>query len=190
MINLSRLDPPAIPPHISDMSIVAHSVWKIGVLVDRRRPKTKWGEDIWQAVHILPGAPDLAPWSEVERGDEYTRYYAGSATIELFNGETSTYKYNLESPVPSIYTVLRKTEMPPGLRLQMATVCPGEAHAHADTGDDLVEALAMPDAVRVWLEAFVAKHHKEQTFFKRTRDRADPESLARRRHLDEDDGGR
>jgi hypothetical protein len=43
-----------------------------------------------------------------------------------------------------------------------------------------VEAVAMPDAVRAQLDAFVADHHVERPFHKRERDRPDPEALARR----------
>ena len=38
----------------------------------------------------------------------------------------------------------------------------------------------MPEAVRAVLDAFVSEHHVEQTFYKRKRDRADPEALGRR----------
>jgi len=34
--------------------------------------------------------------------------------------------------------------------------------------------------VRATIDAFVAEHHVEQPFYKRKRDRADPEALARR----------
>lgn len=161
--------------------------WQVGVLVDCRKPVTAWGEDIWQAVTVLPGVPDVVPWTEVETGPHFTRYYAGSAPLELFRSETPTYKYNLESQPPAVYTVLRKVDARPGWKLLMATVCPGEAHAHADTGDDLVEALAMPEPIRIWLAEFVALHHIEPAFFKRKRDRANPEALARRTHHSDED---
>jgi hypothetical protein len=38
----------------------------------------------------------------------------------------------------------------------------------------------MPEPVREVVEAFVAEHHVERPFYKRKRDRADPEALARR----------
>jgi hypothetical protein len=38
----------------------------------------------------------------------------------------------------------------------------------------------MPEVIREVLEGFVAEHHVEQEFFKRKRDRANPEALARR----------
>jgi len=47
-------------------------------------------------------------------------------------------------------------------------------------GNDIVEPVPMPEAVREQVAAFVAEHHVEQEFFKRKRDRADPQSLGRR----------
>jgi hypothetical protein len=74
--------------------------------------------------------------------------------------------------------VLRTSGEAPGMRLLGATVDPGEAHAHADTGDDLVEALPLPAPIRDWLTAFVEAHPVRRTHWKRRRDRADPEALA------------
>jgi hypothetical protein len=71
--------------------------------------------------------------------------------------------------------------------LQTVTVDPGEAHVHADAGNDLLEALPMPPALRAAVAAFVATHHREQVFHKRRRDRADPEAMARRRPAAEEE---
>ena len=46
-----------------------------------------------------------------------------------------------------------------------------------EAGNDIVELVPMPEAVRDALEAFVAEHHVEREFFKRKRDRADTEAL-------------
>ena len=54
-------------------------------------------------------------------------------------------------------------------------------------GDDLVDAVPMPAAVRQVVEAFVAEHHVEQAFYKRKQKRADPEALARGRPVAKDD---
>jgi hypothetical protein len=44
----------------------------------------------------------------------------------------------------------------------------------------VIEPVPMPGPVREALEAFVAEHHRDRGFFKRKRDRADPEALASR----------
>jgi hypothetical protein len=43
-----------------------------------------------------------------------------------------------------------------------------------------VEVVPMPAAIYAQIDAFIAEHHVERPFYKRERDRADPESLARR----------
>ncbi len=48
------------------------------------------------------------------------------------------------------------------------------------SGQRIIEAVAMPGPLRHTIAAFVAEHHVDQVFTKRTRDRADPEVLARR----------
>jgi hypothetical protein len=45
----------------------------------------------------------------------------------------------------------------------------------------------MPDAIAERLEAFVAEHHVERPFYKRKRNRADPEALGKRAVVREDD---
>ncbi len=43
----------------------------------------------------------------------------------------------------------------------------------------------MPPSVAEVIASFVAEHHVERAFFKRKRDRSDPEALARRGRKDE-----
>lgn len=169
------------------MQIPPTDRFRIGVVVERRQLGNPWVDHAWAITGVVPGDLAIAPWTELERGSNYIRYFAGSADLEVYPAETSTYKYNLESPQPSVYVALRKSDEPPGLTLFEATICPGEAHAHADTGNDLLEAVPMPEAVQTWLSAFVAHHHVEREFYKRTRDRADTEALGIRRPRHEED---
>ena len=60
------------------------------------------------------------------------------------------------------------------------TADPAEGEGLTEPGQDIVEAVAMPEPLRQVIAAFTAQHHVEQVFKKRTRDRADPEALARR----------
>ena len=70
--------------------------------------------------------------------------------------------------------------MDPPFEVFAVTADPNEGEAFTQAGNDLVEAVAMPDAIREAIEAFVAEHHVETQFVKRQRDTADPEALARR----------
>ena len=50
-----------------------------------------------------------------------------------------------------------------------ATVCPYEAQDFLDSGEDLVEVVAMPEAVLARVQHYVDEHHKEEEFYKRKR---------------------
>ena len=49
----------------------------------------------------------------------------------------------------------------------------------SESGQGIVEAVAMCEPLRDAIAAFVAEHYVEEGFEKRVRDRADPEALAR-----------
>ena len=50
-----------------------------------------------------------------------------------------------------------------------------EAQDYLDTSEDIVEAVPMPPSLIAWLSDFVGRHHKEEKFVKRRRDRVDTE---------------
>ncbi|HYE51313.1 MAG TPA: DUF3305 domain-containing protein [Azospirillaceae bacterium] len=166
----------------------------VGVVVERQPARSRWLDHVWRVAAVLPGDPETPPWTLLAEEDGTVRYYAGTAPLEAHSADTKVYKHNLEAPEPAVYVVLRPGggpgSGPGGWRLLLATVDPAEAHAHSDCGDDLVEALPMPQAVRDWLAAFVARHHVERQEWRRKRDRADPEILAARRarRLEDGDG--
>jgi hypothetical protein len=150
----------------------------IGVIVERRPAKSRWQSHVWRVVEVLPGRPATPAWSVLHEADGVTRYYAGTTDLVVYGKETEALVHNLGAQMPAVWVVLRPREGSDGFDLLMATVDAGEAQAHADTGDDLVEMVAMPEAVRAWLTPFVAAHHVERPKYKRKRDRADPEALA------------
>jgi hypothetical protein len=75
---------------------------------------------------------------------------------------------------------LRPTGVEPPYDLIAVTADPGEGEAFTQNGDHLVDAVPMPESIQATIAAFVAEHHVETPFYKRKRDRADPEALARR----------
>lgn len=152
----------------------------VGVVVERRKATSQWIDFVWRAVTILPGQPDAEPWTVLARDGDKTTFYAGTMNIELHASDTGNYRDNLASGAPSVWVALRPTESDPPFRLAAATVDPTEGESYTEAGNDLVEAVPMPATVREVVEAFVAQHHVERPFFKRKRDRANPEALARR----------
>ena len=73
----------------------------------------------------------------------------------------------------------------------LATVSPYEAQDYLDSGEEIVDSVAMPDALIAFVSQFVGEHHVDQPFYKRKRKRYDPNKVAlgRRSPLDEGGGG-
>ncbi len=159
----------------------------VGVLVERRPSASRWVDHAWRAVEVLEQAPEVPAWTVLREEAGRTLFFAGLAEVALHPTDTDNYKHNLEAATPLVWVVLRAGETPAGLKLQSVTVDPGEAHIHADVGNDLVESLPIPPGLRAVTAEFVARHHKDRVFHKRRRDAADPEALARRPRREEEE---
>jgi hypothetical protein len=151
---------------------------EIGVVVAKRPLTGPWGGHQWQPIAVLPAAPALAAGTRLGGGEGDETLYAGSAILDLHLRATGHYRDNLTSGQPSVWVVLR----PVGEEVELVsvTVDPYEGEALAESIGDVVEAVPMPQAVMDWVQAFFDAFHEEQVFFKRKRDRVNPEALARR----------
>ena len=87
-----------------------------------------------------------------------------------YRTETANYIDNLGSGAPQLWVVLRPTDGEPPYEVLAVTADPAEGEAFTEAGNDLVETVPMPADIKDALEAFVAEHHVERTFFKRQRD--------------------
>lgn len=148
----------------------------VGVVVERRRINHPWQEWKWRPIGLLPEAPPMADWSVLVQGADFTHYFAGLYPLELHRKETQAYKYNLESSQPAIYVVLRDAEdgdVP--VKVHVVTASPYEAESYMESGEEIVEALAMPPVIAAWIADFVDTHHVEEVFRKRKRDKVSVE---------------
>jgi len=151
----------------------------VGVVVERRKATSPWAEVIWRPVAVLGGVPDAAAWTPLAIHGETATFYAGAAEIELYRSEADNYRRNLASAVPSVWVVLHETGGDPPYAVAAVTADPAEGEGLTEPGQGIIEAVAMPEPLRLTIAAFVAGHHVERAFEKRARDRADPEALAR-----------
>jgi Protein of unknown function (DUF3305) len=159
----------------------------VGVVVERCKARSPWIEHVWRPVAVLAGRPDAAPWTPLAVAEESATFYAGGADIELYRSDTTYYRDNLASGAAALWVVLRPTGTEPPYQVLAVTANPAEGEGLTEPGTDLVETVPMPDLIREAVAAFVAEHHVEQVFFKRKRDRADPQALARRGVIREDE---
>jgi hypothetical protein len=151
----------------------------VGVVVERCKATSPWLDSVWRSVAVLCGVPDAAPWTALGTAPDAATFYMGAAAIELHRTETDHYRANLASGAPSVWVALRPTGVVPAYELFAVTADPSEGESFTQSGDDLVDAVPMPEAVRQIVEAFVAEHHVEQPIYRRKRDGAGPQAPAR-----------
>jgi hypothetical protein len=155
---------------------------EVGVIVVKRRLSSPWADHSWHVGGVLVPAPGLAPWTAMRRDAREELFFAGTAALSMHPGETSHYRDNLQSPEPRLWVQLRPTIDASGearVEIVAVTADPYEGEALADSGD-VLESTPMPAEIAVRLQEFFDAHHVERPFFKRKRDRQDPESLGRR----------
>lgn len=143
----------------------------LGVIVRRVPGVTRWAKWHWRAVAVLPGAGP-ADWTVLREEGEAVEYHAATLPLTLHSSDTEAYMTNLADHVPSIYAVLRETaEDSRPLEALLVTASPFEGQDYADSGEDIVEKVPMPEGLGAWIRDFCAAHHEEEIFVKRRRDK-------------------
>ncbi len=150
--------------------------WKrelpVGAVVRRSPGVTPWAQDHWQPVAVIPGAPN-AFWKELVRDGEVIDYHAGTATMELYRADVEGYLVSLSMAVPSVWVILDRDDSqhsPSGWRVSSITASAHEALNALDSGESIVEAVPIPDALAAWIQEFIDMHYIEEPFKKRRRD--------------------
>ena len=146
-------------------------VLPVGIVAERRAIDHPWQDHKWQPVAVIPGAGACETWVTIAEGDGWVQHQIATLDVELFRKETEAYRVNLSNARPSVYVVLRLAEEPddPDVRAVYATVSPYEAQDYLDTGEDIIEAVAMPDAMIAWVQSYIDAHHVDEPFKKRKR---------------------
>ena len=103
------------------------------------------------------------------------QYHCGTLPLELFRRETEGYKVNLTQEPPQIFVLLRgedEAESRHEFLPFLVTASPYEAQDYLDSGEEIVEAVAMPPDLVAFVQAFVDEHHVDEVFHKRKRQKA------------------
>jgi hypothetical protein len=152
----------------------------VGVVVERLKAQSKWIDHIWRPANVLEGVPDMDAWTLLEGNSDRALFYAGKAEIGLYAGDAPHYRENLLTGYPKLWIILRPTGVEPPLELAMVTANPFEGEGLTESATDIVEPVPMPETMRNNLAAFVEQHYVHEPFFKRKRDKANPEALGQR----------
>jgi len=140
----------------------------LGIVIRRVPGMTRWVDHVWKAVAVLPGAGP-AHWKVLRRDGEVIEYHAATVSLELFRTDTEAYLHGLSTKVPAIYVIMRDGIGDDPLDVVLATASPYEAQDYADSGEELVEKVSMPEGLVAWIRDYVQLHHEDEVFIKRRR---------------------
>ncbi|MCF3594420.1 DUF3305 domain-containing protein [Rhodobacteraceae bacterium LMO-12] len=142
----------------------------IGVVIRKTPGVTRWAKWAWRAVAILPGAGP-ANWSVMRREGEVTDFHAATVPLQLYVSDTEAYVHELQTVEPSVYVVLSPDDTLPETpwKVTLVTASPYEGQDYCDSGEVMVEKVAMPAGMQAWVGDFVTQHHEAQAFVKRKR---------------------
>jgi hypothetical protein len=151
----------------------------VGVVLRKQPGVTRWVRWIWRVAGVLPGAGP-ADWRELRRDGEAVEYHAATLPLTIHRAETEAYRVALSNDPPVVYVVLRPAEEEDAaeeITVHAVTASPFDAQDYLDSGEEQVEPVAMPPALVAWVSEFVARHHRDEPFRKRRRDRVEIEKV-------------
>ncbi len=148
----------------------AYRAVPVGIVIRRQPGVTRWQKWHWTASGVLLGAgPET--WRELRRERDVVEFHADTLSLELHGADAEAYKHNLQSQVPSLYLVMRDGVGEHPYDLLLVTASPYEAQDYTDSGEEIVEKVAMPSAMLALVQDFVAVHYQHEEFIKRKRDK-------------------
>ena len=149
----------------------------LGIVVKRSPGCTKWAKWAWNAVSVLPGA-GTADWRVLRAEGDSVLYHAATLDLELYAAEAEAYHYGLQAEVPSVYVILRELgDADRPFDVALVTASPHEAQDYADSGEEIIEKIAMPPTLLNWVGDFVEAHYVDVPFRKRRNDRVDVDRI-------------
>ncbi len=148
----------------------AYSAVPVGVVLRRTPGVTRWQKWAWTASAVLPGAGP-ADWRELRREGDTVEYHAATEVMELHGADAEAYLHGLQAQIPSVYVVMRSRAGRAPLDVVLVTASPYEAQDYTDSGEEIVEKVAMPPILKALVEDFVEQFYEEEVFVKRKRDK-------------------
>ncbi len=146
----------------------------LGIVIRKSPSASRWVQWTWKPVSVLPGAAD-ANWQAMRQEGDCVEYHAATVPLELWRTDTEAYLTGLAAEVPSIGVVMREidggSDAPP-LEVLLVTASPYEVQDYADSGEEILELVPMPEGLVALIRDFINEHHVEdEPFKKRKRDK-------------------
>lgn len=148
----------------------AYSTIPIGVVLRRAPGVTRWQKWTWTASNVLLGA-GASNWRVLREEGDVTEYHAATLALELHGAEAEAYLHGLTAQVPCVYVIMRPGTDEHPFDIVLVTVSPYEAQDYTDSGEEIVEKVAMPAMLVSMVQSFVDEFYQEEEFIKRKRDK-------------------
>lgn len=143
---------------------------KLGVVVERRQGVTRWAQHVWRPVSVFLGDAPQEGWQEMPDGEERVHFCTGGAELMLHHTEAEEYVRNLSSPNPSLCVVLAPAPGDIPWKVHLVTASASEGDVYTLGGENIVEAVPIPDELRPIMTEFAKAHYRPEDFKKRKRD--------------------
>jgi hypothetical protein len=154
-------------------------ILRLGVLVQRRPPVTRWSTGELRPFAVLAIEPQTPPHTQIGTENGVETWYLGGFGLSLWSGDTAHYRDNLNSGAPALWVALRGAD-PKTAQIVSVSADPNEGEGLASDLDLVVDRVPLPDSVAQAMQAFIDAHHVEMPFKKRKRLPNDPNALSTR----------
>ncbi|MEO1102562.1 MAG: DUF3305 domain-containing protein [Pseudomonadota bacterium] len=154
-----------------DSALAPTATMPVGVVVQRRPGVTRWVAEVWTPIAVLPGAAP-ATFKLLRQEGEVAEYHATTLPLTLHRADVEAYRVSLAMTPPSVFVVLRD-EPHAGFPVSVHAVTASafEAQDYTDSGEEIVEPIAMPQGLTAWVKTFADAHFVDTPFIKRQRDK-------------------
>lgn len=147
-----------------------HPTFPLSVVLRLVPIKSRWVDAKWELAGVAPDAPAAGITRTLQDVD--TWLWRGFA-LDLHPSEAEGYYLNLSAPDPRVFVMWRLEEWEGSetARPWVTTVSYHEAARMMDAGET-VDSVPMPQAVREWVEPWVAANYRPEPRRKQRRNQA------------------
>ncbi len=147
---------------------------RVGIIVEKRPSANEWIDHEWVTSGVTGQAVGNDGWVLLHEVSGVKQYLSPPVDLMMHSAETESYLYNLESPVPSLFAVLREDEESDAevpFDVHLVTLSPYEAQDYLDSSEEHVDRITLDEAMLAWMARFVDEHHVAEEFVKRKRNK-------------------